>query len=139
MRPIVALAASSVAALVAVACASAPPQTQPRAIVLEQIRARPQSQAAFVDSYDEALASIAAIAERDLGLPKLTGVLNLLPNREALYGVLEANGADPTTARDAADRMLAVGAYRAVYVNEERFARLNWNARLAVLAHEVAH
>jgi hypothetical protein len=139
MRPIVALAASSAAALVAVACASAPPQTQPRAIVLEQIRARPQSQAAFVDSYDEALASIAAITERDLGLPKLAGVLHLLPDRQALYDVLQANGADSVTAGAAADRMIAVGAYRAVYVNQERFARLNWNARLAVLAHEVAH
>ena len=31
--------------------------------------------------------------------------------------VLEANGADPATARGAADRMLAIGAHRAVYVN----------------------
>ena len=107
--------------------------------MLEEIRVRPARQAAFVDSYERALVSIAAITERDLGLPKLQGVLHLVPDREALYGVLEANGADPATARGAADRMLAIGAFRAVYVNETAFARLNWNARLAVLAHEVAH
>jgi len=107
--------------------------------VLEEIRVRPATQAAFVDSYERAMVSIAAVTERDLGLPKLQGVLHLVPDRDALYSVLEANGADPVTARGAADRMLAIGAFRAMYVNETAFARLNWNARLAVLAHEVAH
>ena len=125
------------AALSAAGCAAR--SEQPRAIAVENVRARPESRAEFIDDYEGALASIAVVAERDLRLPKLQGVLHLLADREALYRVLEANGADPVTARGAADRMLAVGAYRAVFVNLTAFQRLNWNARIAVLSHEVAH
>lgn len=125
------------AALSAAGCAAR--SEQPRAIAVEDVRARPEPRAEFIDDYEGALASIGAIAERDLRLPKLQGVLHLLADREALYRVLEANGADPATARGAADRMLAIGAYRAVYVNLTAFQRLNWNARIAVLSHEVAH
>jgi hypothetical protein len=133
-----ALAASSVAALVAAGCAASRSEP-PRTIVLEDIRERPVRQAMFVDDYEGAVVSIAAIAERDLGLPKLRGVLQLLPDSQALYAVLEAHGADPATARGAADTMVAIGTYRAVYVNQAAFARLNWNARIAVLSHELAH
>jgi hypothetical protein len=131
------LAVSSAAALLVAGCAAR--ADPPRTIVLEDIRERPVRQAMFVDDYESAVVSIAAIAERDLGLPKLQGVLHLVPDREAMYAVLQANGADPATARGAADRMLAVGSNRAVYVNQAAFARLNWNARLAVLSHELAH
>ena len=137
MRLIAALAVSTMGALSAAGCAAR--LEQPRTIVVEDVRARPEQRAEFIDDYEGALASIGAIAERDLRLPKLQGVLHLLADREALYQVLEANGADPATARGAADRMLAVGAFRAVYVNLTAFQRLNWNARIAVLSHEVAH
>jgi hypothetical protein len=137
VRPVSLLAFLCAASLTATGCASA--SGQARTIVLEEIRVRAATQAAFVDSYERALVSIAAITQRDLGLPRLQGVLHLVPDREALFDVLTASGADPATARGAADRMIAIGAFRAVYVNETAFARLNWNARLAVLAHEVAH
>jgi hypothetical protein len=113
--------------------------THARDITLENIHASPAREASSIDNYDRALISIAAITEQDLGLPKLRGVLHLVPDREALYAVLSAHGADPVVARGAANTMLAIGGYRAVYVNEAAFARLNWNARLAILAHEVAH
>lgn len=137
MRLIAAIAVSSIGALSAAGCAAR--LEQPRSIVVEDVRARPEQRAEFIDDYEGALASIGAIAERDLRLPKLQGVLHLLSDREALFHVLEANGADPVTARGAADRMLAVGTFRAVYVNLTAFQRLNWNARIAVLSHEVAH
>ena len=85
------------------------------------------------------MASIAAITEKGLGLPKLQGTLHLVPDRDAFYAVLQANGADAATARGAADTMLAIGTHRAVYVNQAAFARLNWNARLAILSHEATH
>ena len=131
MRVLVALA------LIITGCAAR--VDPPRAIVLEDINARTQSRAEFIDDYESALVSIAAITEKDLGLPKLQGVLHLVPDRTAFYNVLQSNGADPATARGAADTMLAVGSHRAVYVNQAAFARLNWNARLAILSHEVAH
>ena len=131
------VAVSSMGALSIAGCAAR--IEQPRAITVDDVRARPEPRAEFIDDYEGAVASIAAIAEKDLRLPRLQGVLHLLAGREALYDVLEANGADPATARGAADRMLAVGAFRAVYVNLTAFQRLNWNARIAVLSHEVAH
>ena len=137
MRPTALIAAFFIAAVASASCAAR--VEQPRTIALEDIRARPEPRAEFVDDYEGALASIAAVVERDLGLPKLQGTLHLVPDRDALYNVLEASGADPVTARGAADKMLAIGAHRAVYVNLTAFARLNWNARIAVLSHEVAH
>lgn len=129
--------ASAVFLAAATACAA---RVEPaRTIVLEDIRANPAPQAAFVESYESALVSIAAIAEHDLGLPKLEGVVELVPDRDALHGVLEAHGADPATARGAAESMVAIGTHRAVYVNLAAFAPLNWNARLAVLSHELTH
>lgn len=125
------------AALVTTACAAR--VDPPRAIVLETISARPEPRAEFVDDYEGAMASIAAITEKELGLPKLQGTLHLVPDRDAFYTVLQANGADAATARGAADTMLAIGTHRAVYVNQAAFARLNWNARLAILSHEAAH
>jgi hypothetical protein len=111
----------------------------PRAIVLEDIQARPEPRAEFVNDYEGAMASIAAITEKELGLPKLQGTLHLVANRDGLYDIMMANGADAATARGAADTMLAIGTSGAVYVNLESFARLNWNARLMLLAHEAAH
>jgi len=111
----------------------------PRAIVMEDIRRRPERQAQFVDDYEEAVVSIGRVATRELGLPPLRGVLHLVPDREALHAVLQANGADPATARDAATRMLAIGTKGAVYVNQAAFSRFNWNARLAILSHELTH
>jgi hypothetical protein len=127
-----------VLAIIAAGCAAARADP-PRAIVLEDIRERPSARAEFVDDYEGAMASIAAITEKDLGLPKLQGVLHLVADRDAFYAVLQESGADPATARGAADTMLAIGTHRAVYVNQASFARLNWNARLALLSHEAAH
>jgi len=111
----------------------------PRAIAFEQIQARAEPRAEFVDDYEGAMASIAAITEKDLGLPKLQGTLHLVADSDAMFGVLQESGADPATARGAADTMLALGTHRAVYVNQASFARLNWNARLALLSHEATH
>ena len=43
---------------------------EPRTIDVATIQARPEPRAEFVDDYEGALASIAAITERDLHLPK---------------------------------------------------------------------
>ena len=125
------------AALLTAACAAR--VDPPRAIVLEDIRARPEPRAEFVDDYESALISIAAITEKDLGLPRLQGTLHLVADRDAMFLILQESGADPATARGAADTMLALGTHRAVYVNQASFAKLNWNARLALLSHETAH
>ncbi len=111
----------------------------PRAIVLDTLSARPEPRAEFVNDYESAMASIAAITEKELRLPKLQGTLHLVADRDAMFTVLQESGADPDTARGAADTMLALGTHRAVYINQASFARLNWNARLALLSHEATH
>lgn len=135
MRPLVLLAL--LISFVTASCAAR--VDSPRAIVLEQIQAPPEPRAEFVNDYEGAMASIAAITEKELGLPKLQGTLHLVADRDAMYRVLQESGADPATARGAADTMLALGTHRAVYVNQASFARLNWNARLALLSHEATH
>ena len=110
-----------------------------RTITLEAIESRPERRAEFVNDYEAAMASIAAITEKDLKLPKLQGTLHIVADRDAMFKVLQESGADPATARGAADTMLALGTHRAVYVNQASFERLNWNARLMLLSHEAAH
>lgn len=106
---------------------------------MDDIPVGPSRQAIFIGDYNRALVSIAAVTERDLGLPKLKASLHFFPNRDALRAALEAQGAPPEVARDAAAVMMAIGGPGSVYINEDAFADLNWNSRIAVLAHELAH
>jgi len=125
------------AALAAAGCAAS--AGSPRVIAIDDIRVGPSRQAIFIGDYDRALVSIAAVTERELGLPKLRASLHFFPDRQALGAALEAQGAPPDVARDAAAMMLAIGGPGSVFVNEAAFADLNWNSRIAVLAHELAH
>lgn len=108
-------------------------------IALDDITLDPSRQAIFIGDYDRALVSIAAVTERDLGLPKLRASLHFFPDRDALQAALEAQGAPSDLARDTAAVMMAIGGPGSVYINEAAFADLNWNSRIAVLAHELTH
>lgn len=124
-------------ALVAAGCVAS--SAQPRVIAIDDIRVGPSRQAIFIGDYDRALVSIAAVTEKDLGLPKLKASLHFFPTREALQAALEGQGAPPDLARDTAAVMMAIGGPGSVFINEAAFADLNWNSRIAVLAHELAH
>lgn len=124
-------------ALAAVGCAAS--SGQPRVIAIDDIRVGPSRQAIFIGDYDRAFVSIAAVTEHELGLPKLKASLHFFPNRGALQAALEAQGAPADLARDTAAVMMAIGGPGSVFVNEAAFADLNWNSRIAVLAHELAH
>ncbi|MBI2189508.1 MAG: hypothetical protein HYU37_20620 [Acidobacteria bacterium] len=131
------LTVPAIAVLTAAGCAaSAGP---PRVIAMDDIRVGPSRQAIFIGDYERALVSIAAVTERDLHLPRLRASLHFFPNRDALSAALEAEGAPPDVARDAAAVMMAIGGPGSVYINEAAFADLNWNSRIAVLAHELTH
>jgi hypothetical protein len=131
------LAALLVLVLAAAGCATS--ARTPRVIAMDDIRVGPSRQAIFIGDYDRALVSIAAITERDLGLPTLRASLHFFPDRDALRAELETQGAPPDVARGAAAVMLAIGGPGSILVNEAAFADLNWNSRIAVLAHELAH
>lgn len=126
------------AALLASFCAASLAAAQ-RSITIEAIDARPERRAEFVDDYEGAMASIAAITEKDLKLPRLQGTLHLVEDRDAMFKVLRESGATGGGGVGAADTMLALGTHRAIYVNQASFARLNWNARLMLLSHEATH
>jgi hypothetical protein len=126
-----------VAAFVAAGCAAS--SGQPRVIAIDDVRVGPSRQAIFIGDYDRALVSIAAVTEKDLGLPKLKASIHFFPTREALQAALEGQGALPDLARDTAAVMMAIGGPGSVFINEAAFADLNWNSRIAVLAHELAH
>jgi hypothetical protein len=127
----------AVAAFVAAGCAAS--SGQPRVIAVDDVRVGPSRQAIFIGDYDRALVSIAAVTEKDLGLPKLKASLHFFPTREALQAALEGQGAPTDLARDTAAVMMAIGGPGSVFINEAAFADLNWNSRIAVLAHELAH
>lgn len=137
MRLVDARAGCLLMALVAAGCAAS--AGTPRVIAIDDIRVGPSRQAIFIGDYDRALVSIAAVTEHELGLPKLKASLHFFPNRGALQAALEAQGAPADLARDTAAVMMAIGGPGSVFVNEAAFADLNWNSRIAVLAHELAH
>lgn len=123
--------------LFAVGCATLP--AQPRVIALDEIRGLPVARAAWITDYERALISIAAVTERDLGLPALRAVLRFYPDRNALRAALEAEGQDPILARDTAATMAAIGGFRSILLNDAALEPLNWPSRIALLAHELAH
>lgn len=137
MRLIDARAGWLLVALATAGCAAS--SGPPRVIAIDDIRVAPSRQAIFIGDYDRALVSIAAVTERELGLPKLKASLHFFPNRDALRAALEAQGAPPAVARDAAAVMMAIGGPGSVYINDAVFEDLNWNSRIAVLAHELVH
>ena len=137
MRGIDGRAGLLIAALAGAGCAAS--SGQPRVIAIDDIRVGPSRQAIFIGDYDRALVSIAAVTERELGLPRLRASLHFFPDRDALRAELEAQGAPPDVARGAAAVMMAIGGPGSVLINEAAFADLNWNSRIAVLAHELAH
>jgi hypothetical protein len=111
----------------------------PRVITMDDIRVGPSRQAIFIGDYERALVSIAAVTEKELGFPRLRASLHFCPSRDALRAELEAQGAPAGVAHAAAAVMMAIGGPGTVLINEAAFADLNWNSRIAVLAHELAH
>lgn len=124
--------------LLAAACASTP-GGGPRAISLDEIRARPVEPSKGIADDERVLVSIAAVMERDLGLPELRAALHFYPNRQAFRGALEAAGYNSDLARNTAAAMAAIGGFRRVLLNDSALRRLQSSQRIALLAHELTH
>jgi hypothetical protein len=124
-------------ACIAGGCASV--ATGPRIVSTSDVRARATTRGEWIESYEDALASITAIMTRDLGLPGLQASLYFYPGRDAFRAALEADGYDPAFARDTADALSAVSGFRRVLVNDEGLRDVGWHYRVGVLAHELTH
>lgn len=127
-----------VASLIAAAgCVTA--GSWPRTLTIGDIRARPTMRGEWIASDEEALASIAAIMSRDLGLPPVQASLHFHRDREAFRAALESSGYEPAFARQTAETLVAVSGFRRVLLNDASLRDLPMVFRIALLAHELTH
>jgi hypothetical protein len=111
----------------------------PRVMTVADIRAQPVSRGEWIEDYDTALASIAAMMKNELGLPEPAASLVFHRDRAAFRAALEANGYEPEAARITAETLTAVSGHRRVLINEDGMDGAPWPVRIALLAHELAH
>jgi pyridine nucleotide-disulfide oxidoreductase family protein len=133
-NPVLAIA---LVALLASSCASA--TGGPRVMNISDIRAQPVARGDWIDSYDVALASIAALMKDDLGLPEVRASLYFHRDRTAFRLALETEGYTADAARVTADTLTAVGGFRRVLINEGALLDVPWPIRIALIAHELTH
>ena len=126
-----------VVAATAVTCASI--NTWPRVMTVGDLRAPAVARGEWIEDYDTALASIAALMKGDLGLPAVQGDLIFHRDRDAFRAALMANGYDAEAARVTAETLTAVSGFRRVLINEDGLRDAPWPVRIALLAHELAH
>jgi hypothetical protein len=94
---------------------------------------------AWISSYPQALASVIAIMDGELGLPLAGVTLHVAPNRRAFEELLLAHGHPPQLARDTAATMDAIGGFRRILLNEQSLRDAPWPDRVALLSHELVH
>ena len=133
MKPLVV----SVVAAGLAACASV--NTGPRVMTIADLRAQPVARGEWIEDYDTALVSIAALMTNDLRLPDVQATLFFHRDRAAFRAALEANGYAPDAARVTAETLTAVSGRRSVLINEDALLDAPWPIRIALLAHELTH
>jgi hypothetical protein len=129
-------AACLLLALALTACAA---RLNPRIVEIPADGVRAVDAIGWIDDYPRALATIAAVLERELGLPPMHVQLRFYRDRAAFETGLIDAGYEDAFARETARSMDAIGGYRIVLLNESALARLPWGDRVGLLAHELAH
>ncbi len=104
-----------------------------------EVRAQPTTRGDWIASWEESVASIAAIMSGDLGLPAVNASLHFHRDRDAFRAALEDNGYDPAFARETAATLTAVSGPGRVLINEAGLAEFGWHYRVGILAHELTH
>jgi hypothetical protein len=117
------------------ACVTAAP---PARITLPHPTARPVAHVSAVMNDDVALATIAAVAYTELGLPALPVTYHFFPRPDAFAAVLIENGHEPAVAREAAGRLRAIAGHGHVLLNDSRLST-EWGDRMFTFTHEFAH
>jgi pyridine nucleotide-disulfide oxidoreductase family protein len=127
----------AVVVLLAAGCVTAGPW--PRTLAIGDIRAQPTVRGEWIASDEEALASIAAIMSRDLGLPPVRAELQFHRDRDAFRDALVRTGYEPAFAQQTAQTLVAVSGFRRVFINDAALQDLPMPYRIALLAHELTH
>lgn len=133
------LSDAAAAVAVAVGLAACATTTWPWVLSTSEVRARPAARGDWIASWEESVASIAAIMTRDLKLPAVNASLHFHRDRDAFRAALEANGYDPAFAKETADTLTAVSGPGRVLINEDGLAEFGWHYRVGILAHELTH
>ena len=110
-----------------------------RVITIDSVRGIPRCPLRAVTDYEGALASTVSVLEQDLGFPRLASTVLLLPDSAALRDSLLREGHPASVSAEAAEALSAVASAHAVRINERAMRRLQWPARVHVVAHELAH
>ena len=126
----------AVAALCASACLTSP---EPHIVTIPQPSVRAASSLDEIGDYRTAAVTIAAIFDRQLGIPRFPATLEFYPHTGAFEKALLKIGYDVDLARATAARMTAVGGYRGVMLNDSKFGLLSTPQRVGMLAHELGH
>jgi hypothetical protein len=127
----------SIALLLAGGCAAR--TGGPQVVSTADTRTAPVRTGARIGDYYTALASIAAIMERDLALPPITVQLRFYTNRDAFRAALEGEaGYEPSLARDAS-QLDGVAGFRRILINDTALRWMEWPPRVSFLAHELTH
>ena len=134
----VARALGQLAAVTAVVSACAI-SSEPRLVSVPDPDLRPASRLDQIADDRTAAATVASIAERELGFSSFPITFRFYPNTEAFERVLLEVGYDRALASSTANTMVAIGGHRAVLLNDARLLALPWVERVALLAHEVGH
>lgn len=137
MRGLLLFGSLSGAACLSGACAAA--TSGPAVLSIPDVRAPPVRSGELIMGYDLAVVSIAAIMERDLGLPKVQASLYFYSDRTEFRAALEGQGYTPEFARDAAATLSGIGGFRRVLLNDQSLRWLEWPYRIGLLAHELTH
>jgi hypothetical protein len=119
------------------ACASL--DAWPQVMTIGDNRAQPVARGEWIEDYDTALASVAALMKDALGLPAVQGALVFYRDRAAFRAALEQVGYTAEAARTTAETLTAVGGHRRVLINDEGLRDTPWLARIALIAHELTH
>jgi hypothetical protein len=124
-----------VAAGLAVSCASAGPYT----VSWPADRTTAVSHGDWIQSWPQAVSSIAEVMHGPLGLPPVEFTVHFFHNRRAFEQGLVDEGYPPAFARRTAAVLDGIGGPGRVLLNEAAVARAGWSDRVALLAHELVH
>lgn len=124
-----------VAALLLPACAARVPEP----VTLPRPDLSPASHIDQIYGYPAAVAAIAAVLERELGVPPFPVTFHFYRNVAAFEAALLELGHDRPTARQTATVMRGIGTARRVLLNTEALDPISWQDRVRVLAHELVH
>jgi len=124
-----------IAILLIPACAARLPEP----VTLPRPDLRPASHIDQIYGYPAAAAAIAAVLERELGVPPFPVTFHFYRNVAAFEAALLELGHDRSTARQTATVMRGIGTARRVLLNTQALDPISWQDRVRVLAHELVH